>query len=44
MEKHRKSLPTKKPPVAVDDHEIIKEWMANRIMPGIQPTIKRLTI
>lgn len=42
MEKHRKSLSTKKPPIPVNDHEVIRDWMDNRIMPGIQPMIKKI--
>jgi len=42
MEKHRKSLSTKKPPMPTDDHKIIKDWMDNRIMPGILPMIKKI--
>jgi len=42
MEKHRKSLSTKKPPIPIDDHKIIKDWMDNRIMPGINPMIKKI--
>ncbi|WP_297088979.1 DUF1801 domain-containing protein [uncultured Draconibacterium sp.] len=42
MEKHRKPLSTKKPPVASNNHTIIEYWMANGIMPGIQPVIKSI--
>ncbi len=42
MKKNRKALSTKKPPEAVEDHKILKEWMANRIMPGIKPLIERI--
>ena len=41
MEKQRKPLSTKKPPIPQDDHNIIKEWMANSIMPGISPLIHK---
>lgn len=39
MGKERKPLSTKKPPIPLDDHKIIEEWMANRIMPAIKPLI-----
>jgi hypothetical protein len=42
MKKQRKPLSTKKPPVPSNDHKVIEEWMANRIMPGIQPIIKTI--
>ena len=41
MDKQRKALSTKKPPVLSNEYKVIEDWMANRIMPGIQPlTIK----
>ena len=42
MEKQRKPLSTKKPPVPSKDVQVIENWMANRIMPGIQPLIKEI--
>ena len=42
MNKQRKPLSTKKPPIPIDDHTIIKEWTVNRIMPGLQPMIKKI--
>jgi hypothetical protein len=42
MKKVRKPLSTKKPPLPSDDHKIIEEWMSNRIMPGMQPMIKKI--
>lgn len=42
MKEHRKSLSTKKPPIAINDHKIIKDWMDNRTMPGILPMIKKI--
>jgi hypothetical protein len=42
MEKQRKPLSTKKPPIPSHDYIVIEEWMANRIMPGIQPLIKEI--
>ncbi len=42
MDKQRKPLSTKKPPIPSNDHKVIKDWMANRIMPGIQPMIKKI--
>ena len=42
MNKQRKPLSTKKPPIPQDDHDIIKEWMNHRVMPGIKPMIKEI--
>jgi hypothetical protein len=42
MEKQRKPLSTKKPPSPMADHKVIEDWMANRILPGIQPMIKKI--
>ena len=42
MKKQRKPLTTKNPPVPTDDHKIIEDWMANRIMPSIQPMVKEI--
>ncbi|BFP39604.1 hypothetical protein FGF1_04490 [Flavobacteriaceae bacterium GF1] len=42
MEKQRKPLSTKKPPVPSKDYKVIEDWMANRIMPGIKPMIKKI--
>ena len=42
MEKQRKPLSTKKPPIPSSDRYVIEDWMVNRIMPGIQPMIKEI--
>ncbi|MDN3204583.1 DUF1801 domain-containing protein [Algoriphagus sediminis] len=42
MDKQPKPLSTKKPPVPSKDHKLIEDWMENRIMPGIQPLIKKI--
>jgi len=42
MEKQRKPLSTKKPPIPSNDYKVIEDWMANRMMPGIQPMIKKI--
>ena len=42
MEKQRKPLSTKKTPIPSDDYKIIEDWMANRIMPGMQAMIKKI--
>lgn len=42
MKKQRKPLSTKKPPIPSDDHNIIEDWMDNRLMPGIQPMVKEI--
>ena len=42
MEKQRKPLSTKKPPVPVDDHVVIEDWMSNSIMPSIRPLVERM--
>lgn len=42
MEKQRKPLSTKKPPVPSDNYQVIEEWMTNRTMPGIRPMIKKI--
>lgn len=42
MEKQRKPLSTKKPPIPSNDYKVIKDWMTSRIMPGIQPMIKKI--
>ena len=39
MEKQRKPLSTKKPPIPSNDHKVIEDWITNRIMPGIKPMI-----
>jgi len=44
MKNKRKSLSTKKPPIPIADHKIIKDWMDNRIMPGIKPMISKIDI
>ncbi|MFW5700772.1 MAG: DUF1801 domain-containing protein [Cyclobacteriaceae bacterium] len=42
MDKQRKPLSTKKAPTPSIDYKVIEEWMANRIMPSIQPIIKKI--
>ena len=42
MEKQRKPLSTKKPPTPSSDYAVIEDWMENRMMPGIQPMIKKI--
>lgn len=42
MKKERKPLSTKKPPIPLNDHKVIKDWMTNRIMPGIKPMIEEI--
>lgn len=42
MKKQRKPLSTKKPPLPNKDHGIIKHWIANRIMPGMQPIVRKI--
>ena len=42
MDKQPKPLSTKKPPVPSKDHKLIEDWIENRIMPGIQPLIKKI--
>jgi hypothetical protein len=42
MEKQRKPLSTKKPPVPTEDYKIIEKWLSNKLMPGIQPLIKEI--
>ena len=42
MDKQRKPLSTKKPPIASNEYKIIEDWMSSRIMPGILPMIKKI--
>lgn len=42
MNKQRKPLSTKKPPIPSNDHKLIEDWTKNRIMPGIKPIIKEI--
>ena len=42
MNKKRKPLSTKKPPIPLNDYKVIEDWMTNRIMPGIKPMIKKI--
>ena len=41
MEKRRKPNATRKPPVPSDSHAEIEDW-AQRVMPDLQPIVKRL--
>ena len=42
MNKERKPLSTKKPPIPSNDYKVIEDWMTNRIMPGIKPMVKKI--
>jgi hypothetical protein len=42
MEKQRKPLSTKKPPIPSVDHDIIMNWMKNETMPAMQVLVKRV--
>jgi hypothetical protein len=42
MNKQRKPLSTKKPPIPQNNYGVIEDWMTNRIMPGIKPIIKEI--
>lgn len=42
MKNQPKSLSTKKPPIPSKDYTIIEDWMANRIMPSLNPMIKKI--
>ena len=42
MEKQRNPLSTKKPPVPLDEHRIIEDWLASRIMPGILALVTKI--
>lgn len=42
MEKQRKPLTTKKPPVPSTDHDIIKNWLNNETMPAMQSLVKKV--
>jgi len=40
MEKSRKPLATRTPPVPSDSHAEIEEWMRRRVMPDLQPIVR----
>ena len=40
--KKRKPLSTKTPPIPVDNHHIITEWMKENVMPKMYPLIKNV--
>ena len=42
MDKQRKPLSTKKPPIASNEYKVIEDWMSSRIMPRILPMIKKI--
>ena len=42
MKNQRKPLSSKKPPIPVESHEIIKGWMQDNIMPKIYPLVKQI--
>ena len=42
MNKQRKPLSTKKPPIPSHDHGIIEDWMTNRVVPNTLPMVKKI--
>ncbi|NEQ51685.1 MAG: DUF1801 domain-containing protein [Leptolyngbya sp. SIO3F4] len=42
MEKQRNPISTKNPPIPLQDHKVIEDWIAHRIMSGIQPMIQKI--
>jgi hypothetical protein len=42
MEKSRKPLATRTPPVPSDSHGEVEEWMRRRVMPDLQPIVQAL--
>lgn len=42
MEKQRKPLSSKKPPVPSSDHDIIMNWLNNETMPAMQSLVKKV--
>ena len=42
MKNQRKPLSSKKPPIPLENIEIIRDWMQNNIMPRMQPLVKRI--
>ena len=42
MEKQRKPLSTKKPPIPSLDHNVIMNWMRDETMPAMQALVKRV--
>ena len=42
MKKQRKPLSMKIPPIPLEGHEVIEDWMQNNIMPKMYPLVKRI--
>ena len=42
MEKKRKSITTRKPPVPSDSHAEITDWITRGVMPDMHPIVERL--
>ena len=42
MEKARKPVSARKPPVPSDNHAEVEEWMRRRVMPDLQPVTQAL--
>jgi hypothetical protein len=42
MDKQRKPLSTKKPPIPSSNHDIILNWMQNETMPAMQALVKQV--
>ena len=42
MDKARKPLAARKPPVPSDSHADIEDWIRRRVMPDLKPIVKRL--
>lgn len=42
MAKQRKPLSTKKPPLPVESHAVIEEWLANHTMPKVRPLVEHI--
>jgi hypothetical protein len=42
MEKARKPISARTPPVPSDNHAVVEEWMRRRVMPDLQPVTQAL--
>jgi hypothetical protein len=42
LAKPRKPITTRKPPVLIDSHAEIEDWMTRRVMPDLHPFVERL--
>jgi hypothetical protein len=42
MEKARKPITTREPPVPSESHAEVEEWMRRRVMPDLQPIVQAL--